>query len=341
MSDLQIGLVVLGVLLILAVLGFNWWQDRRVRRRMQIHFPGSEHDPLLADPAAPRREPGMDGAVAPAMPAVAGQDDEEEADPACEVVIDIAFAEPLSGADLAAGLPRSVRDVAGKPVRIFGKTVDGAHRARLYEDERYVSIQLALLLANRSGPIGPIEWSHFWGKAQDLAERFDAMIEGPDQMAVIEQARHLDEFCASLDVQVGLNLVMSAPQPASAVMAVAREMGFAVEDGRLLWMSDMGLPRFSVARADGDPFDDRVGVDKLSMLLDVPLSPPDARPFGRMVQAGRDLAARLGAELVDDQGKPVHEGSEAAIDEHLSTLYAKLDQAGMQAGSERAARVFS
>lgn len=47
MSDLQIGLIALGVLLILLVLGFNWWQDRRVRRRMQAHFPSTEQDPLL------------------------------------------------------------------------------------------------------------------------------------------------------------------------------------------------------------------------------------------------------------------------------------------------------
>lgn len=52
MSDLQIGLIALGVLLILLVLGFNWWQDRRVRRKMQSHFPTSEQDPLLGAGAA-------------------------------------------------------------------------------------------------------------------------------------------------------------------------------------------------------------------------------------------------------------------------------------------------
>ena len=73
MSDLQIGLIGLGVLLILLVLSFNWWQDRRVRRKMQSHFPIAEHDPLLGgNSAAPmassqynastaaRREPGFE-----------------------------------------------------------------------------------------------------------------------------------------------------------------------------------------------------------------------------------------------------------------------------------------
>jgi len=340
MSDLQIGLVALGVLLILGVLGFNWWQERRAAR-IHIDFPVSEHDPLLADPVAPRREPGLVEATASVCTNEARQEDREEADPACEVVIDIVFAEPVRGADLMTNLPRGLREIGGKPVRLFAKTSDGMHRARFYEDERYASIQLALLLANRSGPISAIDWSHFWGKAERVAERFDAMIEGPDQAAVIEQARRLDEFCASLDVQVGLTLVMAAPQPAPAVLAVAREIGFSVDDGRLFWMSDVGLPRFSVTRADGEPFDERVAVDRLVMLLDVPMSPSDERPFGRMVQVGRDLAARLDAELVDDQSKPVQEGSESVIDEQLVPLYAKLEEAGMAAGSDRAARVFS
>ena len=78
MSDLQIGLIVLGVALIGVVLGFNCWQDRRVRRRMETHFPSGEHDPLLGEahsseprvasagaaPAAIRREPCMTAAEA-------------------------------------------------------------------------------------------------------------------------------------------------------------------------------------------------------------------------------------------------------------------------------------
>jgi len=311
---------------------------------MAQHFPDSEHDPLLAEPGGSRREPGLVAAPASAEDASANvpqQDDMEEADPACEVVIDLVFAEPVRGADFAAGLPRNLREIGGKPVRLFAKTADGVHRARLFDAERYASVQLALLLANRSGPLSAIEWSHFWTKAERIAERFDALIEGPDQDAVIEQARRLDEFCAALDVQVGLTLVMATPVPAPAVLTVARELGFVLDGGRLLWMSEQGLPRFSVARADGEPFDERLPVDRLVMLLDVPHSPFDEKPFARMAKIGRDLAARLGAELVDDQGKPVPEGSESVIDEQLLGVYAKLEQAGMQAGSDRAARVFA
>ncbi|WP_454689325.1 cell division protein ZipA C-terminal FtsZ-binding domain-containing protein [Achromobacter aloeverae] len=369
MSDLQIGLIVVGALLILMVLGFNWWQDRRVRRKMQAHFPTNEHDPLLGAgdppavrggdapredaardaPAAARREPGLGKrepsvgeSGARAAPAPAGEsDDAEEADPATEVVIEVAFAEPVRGADLQSGL-QGLRSAGRKPIRIFGVTDRGRHRARLHADESYSALQVAVLLANRTGPLTAIEWSQAWARVQDLAERFEATIEGPDQQAVLEQAARLDDTCAALDTQVGLTLLLGSAQPAAEVLAVARDMGFMHDGPRLAWMSDEGQPRFTLTRGDGAAFDAGMGgVERLNLLLDVPCSPPDEHAFGRMVDVGHQLAQRLRAELVDDQGKPLADGSAAVIDERLQVLFSQLEQAGLRAGSERALRVFA
>ncbi|OZI61698.1 cell division protein ZipA C-terminal FtsZ-binding domain-containing protein [Bordetella genomosp. 11] len=371
MSDLQIGLIVLGVLLILMVLGFNWWQDRRVRRKMQAHFPSNEHDPLFGgtgqegsaahvphgttSPSSQRREPAFNGAApasaaagahAETPPAASGAphaegDDGEEADPACEVVIEVTFAEPVRGGDLLP-VTQSMRSAGRKPMRVFGLTDDQRHRARLRTDERYGALQIAVLLANRSGPLTAIEWSQAWARAQDLGERFDAAIEGPDQQAVLEQAARLDDTCAALDTQVGLTLLLGGAQPAAEVLAVARDLGFIHDGPRLVWMSDVGLPRFTLTRGDGAAFDAGMGgVERLNLLLDVPCSPPDERAFGRMVDVGRQLSQRLRAELVDDQGKPLADASVAVIDERLQVLFGQLEQAGLRAGSERALRVFS
>ncbi len=354
MSDLQIGLIALGVLLILLVLGFNWWQDRRVRRRMQTHFPASEQDPLLGagaaagGAAAARREPGMGGEPARAQPGQPAPvdpgtdaDDTVEPDPACEVVIEINFAEPVRGAELLPYM-QSLRHVGRKPMRVFAETDQRRHRAHIHADESYASMQLAVLLANRSGPLTAIEWSQAWARAQDMAERFDATIEGPDQQAVLEQGARLDDTCAALDTQVGLTLLLGTAQPAAEVLAVAREIGFVPDGNRLAWPAENGVARFMLARADGAAFDAGMGgIERLYLLLDVPCSPADSRAFGRMVDVGRDLAARLRAELVDDQGKPLAEGSETVIDERLQVLFGQLEQAGLPAGSERAQRVFA
>ena len=60
-----------------------------------------------------------------------------------------------------------------------------------------------------------------------------------------------------------------------------------------------------------------------------------------MMDVGIELAQRLGADLVDDQNRPVQPGSDAAIDERLQVLYTQLEAAGLKAGSQRARRVFS
>lgn len=354
MSDLQIGLIALGVLLILLVLGFNWWQDRRVRRKMQSHFPAFAQDPLLgagaiaeAGGASAHREPGMGDApkahpeqsepVDPGCDA----DDAEEPDPACEVVIEINFAEPVRGAELLPCL-QSLRQAGRKPMRVFAETDQRRHRARVHADESYGSMQLAVLLANRGGPLTAIEWSQAWARAQDVAERFDATIDGPDQQVVLEQAARLDDTCAALDTQVGLTLLLSVAQPAAEILSVACDTGFVADGSRLAWPADNGVARFTLACADGGAFDAGMdGIERLYLLLDVPCSPADNRAFGRMVEVGRELAARLRADLVDDQGKPLADGSESVIDERLQVLFGQLEQAGLSAGSERAQRVFA
>jgi hypothetical protein len=53
MSDLQIGLAMLGVLIVGSVVGFNWLQERKFRRRGQETFTNRPEDVLLARPPAP------------------------------------------------------------------------------------------------------------------------------------------------------------------------------------------------------------------------------------------------------------------------------------------------
>lgn len=351
MSELQIYLVALGVAAILVVLLFNWWQDRRVRRRMQAHMPVVEHDPLLdgglvGTPSDSRREPGLAGSESIPVTAVGGQADasvveHEEPDPTCEVVIEVTFAGPISAQDLMP-LVQSLRSAGRKPVRIFVQDTEGQLSRRLQADVAYQSMHLAVLLANRSGALSAIEWSQVWNRVQSLADQIEATVEGPDQQTVLEAAARLDDTCAALDTQVGLTVLLGKSRPVAEVTGAARAMGFVPSEGRLAWMGDHGMECFTLSRADGEPFDAGMAtVDRLSLLLDVPCSPADPRGFGRMMDVGVELAQRLGADLVDDQNRPVQAGTDATIDERLQVLHAQLEAAGLKAGSLRARRVFS
>lgn len=339
MSDLQIGLILLGIVLILFVLLFNWWQDRRIRQKMQEHFPEREHDPLMgAAPGGGRREPGF-GLHEPEPDEQA--DDPIEVDPTTEVVVEISFAQPVPSESLHAAI-QSLLKAGSKPIRIFAESEGGGHRARLRPGENYTALQLAVLLANRSGPLTDIEWSQLWSAAQALAERFDGAIEAPEQEQVLGRAGELDQLCAALDAQVGLALRLQDTLTVPEISGVLREVGFLPYGRQLAWMSDTGMPRFT-ALLDGVPALDAQssGVNRVDLLLDLPNSPADEQAFSRMASVGRDLARRLKAELLDDQGHPVADSADQAIDKQLLELYGSLGQAGFEPGAQRTVRVFS
>ena len=354
MSELQISLIVLGALVILAVVGFNWWQDRRARRKMQDSLPAVEDDPLLDDgqPArdAPRREPGLgrfglqaaaqttdDGEAASPEPMRLAA----EPDAMVEAVIELRLAQAASGQQLLTHLGASL-DLGRRPVRVLLQTDDGSLSSEIGAARQYIGIQLAVLLANRAGAITAIEWSQLWSKAQLLAEQLDASVEGPEQQEVLERADQLDSTCATLDAQVTLTLILNQTRPAVDVVSSAKAMGFVDEGSHLAWIGDHGLACFTLFRADAQPLEGGPTlVDRMTLLLDVPRAPANPVNFGRMLEVGQELARRVGGEVVDDQQRPLASGADVVIDQQLQPLYAQLEAAGLAAGSPRARRVFA
>lgn len=350
MSELQISLIAMGVLIILAIVGFNWWQDRRARQKMQDSLPAVDDDPLLRaseqDGVSERREPGLGKLGLLAESAEQAQSDAlpvpaAEPDSMTEAVIELTLTQPVNGATIATHL-RSGFDLGRRPVRVLLQSEDGLLSAQIGENRPYAAIQLAVLLANRTGPISAIEWSQLWAKAQDLADKLEASVDGPEQNDVLARADELDSTCATLDAQVTLTLVLHDRRATSDLLSSATAMGFVDRASHLAWVGDHGLECFTLTRADGQPLDAGMShVERLTLLLDVPRTPANPFNFGRMMEVGQELARRVGGEIVDDHGNPLASGADVTIDQQLQALCAQLDAAGLTPGSERARRVFS
>jgi FtsZ-interacting cell division protein ZipA len=127
MSQLQLGLIVAGVVLVVGVLIYNWLQERRVRKRIREAF----RDPGAAAPgAAPRVATGRGAerveptlaragasTVVPANPAAAEPVGEDEAD----------YEPPLDvQASIATDLAEQERGVAPAPAPVGPATADRA-----------------------------------------------------------------------------------------------------------------------------------------------------------------------------------------------------------------------
>lgn len=343
MSELQIGLIALGILAVVLVLVFNWWQDRRARKTIQDTF-GDQADALMPDVIKERREPGMSSAAAGTAGEADLQHDAEEADDATEAVIDVSFPEPIAGSELSGHL-QSIRYAGQKPIRLFAETDGGFHHARLRPHLAYQSVQVAVLLANRSGALTQSEWEEALSRARVLADRFEGTVETPDAEATLKRAAELDGLCASLDVQVGLTLLAKSRRWSSSdILSAAREAGFsAMQQGALPWFDEQDVLRFMLTRTDGASLAavGEASIHQLTLLLDVPKSQATSQGFQDMAQVARGLAARLDATVVDDGGKVLMDGTEQGVDRQLQTVYGRLEEAGLAAGSARALRVFS
>ena len=73
----------------------------------------------------------------------------------------------------------------------------------------------------------------------------------------------------------------------------------------------------------------------------VPVADEDILPFRLMCDYAKSLAERIGGRVVDDGRRPLPETALLAIEKQLMTLYAKLEQAGIPAGSPATRRLFS
>ncbi len=63
MSPLQLGLIVAGIVLVVGVIIYNWWQERRVRKGIDSAFRRSDSaNPAVGDEPATRLEPTLRGA---------------------------------------------------------------------------------------------------------------------------------------------------------------------------------------------------------------------------------------------------------------------------------------
>jgi hypothetical protein len=361
-SSLQLGLAVVGGVLLAGVVAHGAWQSRRVageaRRR---ELPPS---PSVAEPEAGPREPSFDGAplgastagdnVAPDrardLPAVALRP--RMAPPRIDALIDaiatLAVEAPVSGELALAHLP-TTRRAGGKPFLIEGLDRDRGEWEAPRPGHYYGELQAGLQLANRHGPLNEIEFSEFVQKIQGFAEAIGALPDFPDMLEVVARARELDAFASGHDAQLAMRLrAHRSAWPLPFVQQHAARHGFVAgaTPGRLVLPSpEEGAPPMLALQFDpqaalaDDPKLARVA--EFSLVFDVPQTPRGDEPFNAWCAAGNALALGLEAVVTDDNGQPLHAESFPGIGAELDTLYAQLAERDLAAGSPAARRLFS
>jgi HAMP domain-containing protein len=379
MTNLHWALLAIAGVLLLALWIYGKWQERRAIARLDAAMRDGVGDPLAAVPAgaavsarplARRIEPRLDVPLgSPAMqaagelpgpgttPAVgqAGAESSPEVeaaeradvpayalpdgwaeDPLLDFVVELRCAHAVDG--VAALEARGQLERLQLPLPTHLAVWDARTQQWTAPDRFgfYSELLVAVQLAHRHGALVEIDAARFVAAAQQIALALDADFDVPDVPRLVAQAAELDRLCARFDVQITLTLeAAEAPWTADVVQPATAAVGFAPAGSGRWELRDSGGALQLVLAAPQMP------ASRLAVTVDVPLARPDASPLIAQFDAAEQLATRLSARVVDDNGRPVQREAHLAFAGQLAGLHEQMQAAGITAGSERARRLYA
>jgi len=396
LSSLQLVLIIAGVLLVVGVIVYNQWQERRLKGRTAPSAPAEPRSSRVAERVEPTLSttaplPAAEGTpafrgdttvsefeapvdvIAPPIETVATLVDETPASMAAatsaaplapsskgqaarassmpdheiECLIPLQPAAPVTVAALGAGLGARI----GKPVRWFGRVDARSDWQRLDTETQgaFAEIVACLLLADRNGAASRAQLDTFIRVVGDVASSLPAAFTPPEVAQELARAEALDRLCAELDVQIGLTV--QKPDPGSIagtrLRGVAEAAGFRLAPGGRFEYSheDTGAVLYTLQNLRPDPFTAEslrlTATNGVVFLLDVARTADPVRTFDQMKLAAKRLAKTLGAELVDDNHRPLDDAAFTVIREQVDGAVEALRAVHIEPGSARALALFS
>jgi len=367
LNSLELSIVILSVIAIVSVLGYNAWQSfREASRRGQgsvagglgEHSPsresGGRDEPVFREPffdaeSSSVSSSGHDSASDDGMGAtpVEALDHQVEVDdgrigdsildPRVECAVTLMFQHALPGDRLIAAA-HLLRRAGSKPVTQDACPANDVPVGTQWEPPRasrsYRALRAGVLLANRNGPLNGVDFSEFLEGLEALALQLDAQYSKPDMAETLSRARELDAFCASQDAQLMIHVDTSVSLHQADLAQVAAENGL-VERGNGRWVAleSRGGILYSLSLGDRP--------NRISLLLDLPRAELEEDPWGAMVDCARRLVARLGGRLVDDAAQALGPNQLEVIRAQLERRASTLVAADIQPGSALALRLFN
>ncbi|MDP1527135.1 MAG: cell division protein ZipA C-terminal FtsZ-binding domain-containing protein [Rhodocyclaceae bacterium] len=371
MSELQMALVGLGLLLVLLVWGYNLWQEKKISRQASDMLPKAAPDVLMAGREASserseRAEPSVyadepDEMVEPTFaPSAPSPEVEQEspvsplpaewADGAADCLLRIEFVDPVPVASLWAERSTMAAGI-DKPMQWLGlDEKNGRWRALLPQDPgSVIQLAIALQLTDRRGPIGETTLSAFLGGAHQLAQRFAGLVELPEIEPLLRRANDLDGFCVDVDLQLSVQVMPRSgslnDMMGGKLVPLINQAGLREEGERYVSVDADGVERFAMtcANATGAAVTqvETAALASVFFALDVPRVADGAVVFDQMMALANQCAEALGGQVADAHRNPLPAAKLTAIRGRIADVQSQMAVRGMPAGSMRALRLFS
>jgi len=342
MSNLQLGLAMLGGLVLLVLLIHSAWSARaNAPKQAQTSTPVAQAS----------KEPAFDDSgfdpMALSTPVARRLSIDALIDAVATVNLD-PLGQAVTGEMALAAMP-STRRAGTKLFSIEGFNADVQEWESPVPGARYSVFQTGVQLANRAGALNDIEYSEFVVKTQAFADALGATPEFPEMRDEVARARELDNFASVHDAQLYLSLrARNASWSPGYLTQMAAQQGFVPGQlpGRMVLPAAvegaaplLSLAFDSQAALAEDPA--QSAVRELTFHLEVAHVDRDERPFDRMCQAAQAMAQSMDGTITDDNGQPLAPQALEGIARELQRLYDMLQARDFAAGSSLARRLFS
>lgn len=380
MSELQISLLGIGIIVVLLIYIYGWWQQRGYQQKYQEAFRQEHADILYAASAEDARhslnqdtypesaeaqgtQPTVTQlqAAMPAAPSTSTVLDEQKSanavlmesgcallGDATDYIIEIKLDRP-NGVEMLTNLWLRRFDF-GHDITICGLNAESNTWEKVMAEStvHYAAFKLALQLVKRSGTVSELKLARFRDMVSSLSTKPADHVIVPEVGIAAARALKLDEFCVTVDRIIGLNLLPDNRHQilGTEVAEVCEQHGFVLQaDGAFHLLDKRGNTLCSLSSMDSILFQYHTlgqhGVSGVTLLLDVPLTEQPVQRFDQMVEVARKMAKQFKASIVDDHRKTLGEDSLILIREQITAIETKMTHGNIVPGSAQARRLFS
>ena len=256
----------------------------------------------------------------------------------------------IADSSLAAMLQRKFD--FSKPVRWLGQRASDVAWEEITSQSQgrggYVNLKGYLQLVDRAGPVSEVNLSEFRDMAQNFSMSLNAVADCPDLHEAYAQALALDEFCAEVDVMIGINIISrdGGALTGAKIRVLAESSGFRLgADGMFSYRDDNNTVLFYLSNFEPAPFLPdtmrTLTTHGITFLLDVPKVAKGEMVFDQMVRLAGNFADTLGGIMVDDNRVPLNDNGIQKIKQQLIAIESRMSSRHIPAGGEIALRLFA
>lgn len=380
MTDLQISLIVLGVVIVGGVFGYNKWQEGRAKKNVERAFSDGPDDILMTPKADEPDAPALEDRVEPTFfdgePDGLSQDEPVAQDVVLQESVSVHDAVPEVEDDISSvSTPVSSAPIIDSGIDCtipipFEEEMRGERLLPILQSLRHVGnkpVHFMGLVKNAENPAGnwkPIVHGFKYQGLQvgvQMANRTSALGEIEYSELLVRVREIADELGAEPDIPDMSDVMAHARELRQFVIDHDAKLSVNIRANGDSWeistllavLERQGFDvrpdgRFEMLDASGTPLftlltNENVAAEytsRLTLLLDVPRVAPEQDGFGLMSTCAKALAERLNGLVVDDADQLLTDDMLTQIADQVQAFCQDMENAGVPAGSVRALRLF-